>query len=86
MLEHGRAVFLDMLVEANARRTAPEYRLQGRLAHFERIAPKVIAVELDQVEGIKEHGVVMLPVPDAIEGCNSIVTAHDGFAVDDAGV
>jgi hypothetical protein len=37
-----------------------------------RHAPQIIAVELDQIEGIEEDIRVMVPVPDAIEGCHPV--------------
>jgi hypothetical protein len=51
------------------------------LPHFERVAPQIIAVELDQVEGIEEDIRVM--VPDAIEGCHPVATSHS-LTVDNA--
>jgi hypothetical protein len=42
------------------------------LAHGKRIAPQVIAVEFDQVEGPHEHVRVMTAVADAIERRDAI--------------
>jgi hypothetical protein len=55
------------------------------LADFERIAPKVVAVQFDQVEGIEECLAVMPSVADAVEGRDAAVVASDSFAIDDAG-
>ena len=55
------------------------------LRHFQRIAPQVVAVQLDQVEGVEEYAVVSAVVTDKIERGNAVVIAGDRFAVDDAG-
>jgi hypothetical protein len=49
------------------------------------MAPQVIAVQLDQVEGVQKHAAVSAVVPDEIEWGNAIVIAGDSFAIDDAG-
>ena len=51
MLEHERPVFLvQVLVEAYARRRTRQHAFKCGLAHRERVAPQIVAVELDQVE------------------------------------
>ena len=51
-----------MLVEAKTRRRSGEQARERGLAHRERLASHVIAIELDQIEGVKEDVRVMLPV------------------------
>jgi hypothetical protein len=48
MGEHGGAVSLNVLVEAQSGRRALQQRRQRGLAHLERLAPQVIAVQFDQ--------------------------------------
>src|SRR5262245_62290857 len=50
MREDGRAVALDMLVEPDARAGLGQDRCERSLANLKRIAPKVVAVQLDEVE------------------------------------
>jgi hypothetical protein len=51
VLEHERPVFLvQVLVEAYARRRTRQHAFKCGLAHRERVAPQIVAVELDQVE------------------------------------
>ena len=84
--EHERAILLvEVLVEVQARRRAREQARERRLAHHERLAPKIIAIEFDQVEGIEEHRRVMAPVSDAIEGRDPILTAGHRLPIDDTG-
>jgi hypothetical protein len=54
-------------------------------AHFQRITPQVVAVQLDQVEGVEEHAIVGAVMPNEIERGNAIVVAGNSFAIDDAG-
>src|SRR5262249_35899118 len=61
--EYDLAVFLlDVLVEAQAGRCLGQDGRQRGLADLERIAAQVVAVELDQVEGIQEHAGVIPPI------------------------
>ena len=55
------------------------------LADLKRVAPQVVAVQLDQVEGVEEDALVSALVPDEIERGDAAVIAGDSFAVDDAG-
>jgi hypothetical protein len=84
--EHQRAVrVVEVLVEAQARRRAPQQARQSGLAHRERVAPQILAVQLDQVEGIEEYARVVALVPDAVERRDPVVTTGDCLAVDDTG-
>jgi hypothetical protein len=85
MGEDGRAVALDMLIEPDADPSLGHDRCERGLADLKRIAPQVVAVQLDQVEGVEEYLVVSAVVPDEIERGNAIVIASDSFAVDNAG-
>ena len=68
VLEHGRAVFLDVVIEPNAT-VSPGHDIRQRgLAHLERIAAKVIAVQLNQIEG----------VPVASQGGSFRAARHQG--------
>src|SRR6266404_664127 len=67
MGEDGRAVALDMLVEPNTGTGLGQDRYERGLADLERVTAQVVAVELDQVEGVQEHVAVMLAVVDTLE-------------------
>jgi len=54
-------------------------------AKLDWIAPEVVAVQLDQIEGVEEYAFVSAVVTDEIERGNAAVIAGDSFAVDDAG-
>jgi hypothetical protein len=47
--------------------------------------PQVVAVQLDEVEGVEEYAFVSAVVTDQIERGNAVVIAGDSFAVDNAG-
>ena len=54
MGENGRAIALDMLVEPDAGAGLGHDRCERGLADLKRIAPQVVAVQFNQVEGVEE--------------------------------
>ena len=76
---------LDMLVEPDAGLGLGHDRCERGLANLKRIAPEVVAVQLDEVERVEEYALVSALVPDEIERSNAVVNAGDSFGVDNAG-
>ena len=74
-----------MFVEPHAGAGLGHDRRERGLADLKRVAPKVTAVQLDQVEGVEEDALVSALVTDEIERSNAVLVAGDSFAVDDAG-
>src|SRR5262245_65231608 len=74
-----------MLVEPDAGLGLGHDRRERGLADLKRIAPQVVAVQLDQVEGVEKDAPVSALVTDEIERGDAVVIAGDSFAVDDAG-
>jgi len=60
-------------------------RCERGLAYLERIAPQVVAVQLDEIEGVEEYALVSAVVPDEIERGNAVVVASNRLPIDDAG-
>src|SRR5262245_41808596 len=85
MGKHGRSVRLDVGIEAQTWSGALDQRCQGGLAGVEGLAPQIVAVQLNQVEGVQEDAGVMAAVADAVEARHAAVVAAHGLAVDDAG-
>src|SRR5215831_4503346 len=83
--KYGLAVAFHVFIEADAGAGLGHDRCERGLANLKRIAPQVIAVLLDQVEGVKEYALVSALVTDEIERGHAVVIAGDSFAVDDAG-
>jgi hypothetical protein len=52
MFEHDGSVPLDVFVQPQAGWRTGEYVAEQCFAHSESLAPQVIAVQLDQVEGV----------------------------------
>jgi hypothetical protein len=67
MGKDGRAIALDMLVEPDAGASLGQHARKRGLADLESVTAQVVAVQLDQVEGVQEHVAVMLAVADALE-------------------
>jgi hypothetical protein len=55
MREYRGAVVLHVLVQMQTRQAAAQQARERPLARLERLAPQVLAVELQQVEGEQEH-------------------------------
>src|SRR5262249_53383520 len=53
-------------------------------AHFQWITPRVVAIELDQVEGVEEYAPVSTLVTDQLERGHAVVIASHRFPIDDA--
>src|SRR5262249_44046908 len=85
MGEDGRTIALQMLVEVQSKASFGQHTSKRGLAHFQRITPHVVAIQLDQVEGVEEDTVIVAVVADEIERGNAVVIAGDSFAIDDAG-
>ena len=82
---YGLAVALHVLAESDASLGLGHDRCERGLADLKRIAPQVVAVQLDEVEGVQERAVIMAAVANEIERGNAVVIAGDRFAIDDAG-
>jgi hypothetical protein len=54
------------------------------LADLKRIAPEVVAVQFNEVEGVKEGVTVMASVADTVERGNAVIVTHNRLPIDDA--
>jgi hypothetical protein len=61
-----------VFVEPDARLGLGHDRRERSLADLKRIAPQVVAVQLDQVEGVQERAVIMAAVANEIERGNAV--------------
>jgi hypothetical protein len=85
MGEDSRAVAFQMLVEAQAKASFGQRTSKRGLAHFQGIAPQVVAVQFDQVEGVEKYALIRPVMADEVERGNALVIAGNRFAIDDAG-
>jgi hypothetical protein len=86
MLKHERPVLMvEVLVESDAVRCTRQYAFKGGLAHGKRIAPHVIPVEFDQIEGPHKHVPIVPAVSNTVERGDAVIPTRDGFPVDNAG-
>src|SRR5262249_25384389 len=77
--EDGRAVALDVFVEPDAGAGLGYDRCERGLADLKRIAPQVVPVQLDEVEGIKKDA----PVSDSFAIDDARLRAQMGQRLDD---
>jgi hypothetical protein len=74
----------EVRVEHDARMLAAQ-RHQGALAGFDRYAPQVLTVELDQIECAKDRGRARAVHADKVEDSKPLLVGDDRLAVDEAG-
>ena len=58
---------------------------ERRLAHLKRLAPQIVTVKLDQVEGVQENVRVIAPVPEPVKRRHAVMATSNGLAINDAG-
>ena len=84
MLVEDRAVALIVLVEDDAVLIVGKHMGQRAHALFERLAPQILAVVLDQIEGA-QHGRLIVAPERSSKVESATLVDHDRFAVDEAG-
>jgi hypothetical protein len=77
MLEDDRAVACDVLIEGSSAQEA----FQAGLPGFERIVPRVLSVQLDQVERPHKNVRLNIPAPNQFKTGNPVRTARHGLTV-----
>src|SRR5262249_52406606 len=75
MGEDSRAVAFHVFVEAQAKAIFGQRTSKRGLAHFQGIAPEIVAVQFNEVEGVEEYAPVSSLVTDEIERGNAVVIA-----------
>jgi hypothetical protein len=65
--KYGLAVALHVLIEPDAAPALLKIISSVALRPLQRMTPQIVAVQFDQVEGVKEDGFVMAAVANAIE-------------------
>jgi hypothetical protein len=73
-----------MLIERDPVASVLEQIGEHRLAALDRLPPKVLAVEFDQIESAEHSGVVVLPIADQVEDREPVRIDDDGLAVERA--
>jgi hypothetical protein len=78
---NDRTVALHVLVELEAGAGLGHDTGERGLADLKWIAPEIVAVQFDQVEGVEEYALVSAVVTDEIERGNAVVIAGDSFSM-----
>jgi hypothetical protein len=82
MLKDGRAVAFNVLVIDNTGFAPVQEVPQQLFAQFEWRLSKINAVDLQQVEGIQKHGMIIRLAVQLVERRNAILIADNTFAVE----
>jgi hypothetical protein len=83
--KHDVARFVDVLVEQEARFGVAQELSERSLAALDGFAAQIIAVKLDQVEGVKEDVPVLAAVAQSVEARQAIPITGHRFTIDQAG-
>jgi hypothetical protein len=83
MLKERRAVLIGMFAEHDSEASLSDQLRQPLLAIHERQRPQVLAIELEQVEGIEHCLADGAMAMQRVEDRYAVRTAHDGFAIED---
>src|SRR5262249_41152168 len=78
-------VAVDRLIGQHANPEFGHQAFQLRLAIGERFAAPILAIELDQIEGIEKRALIAATIVEQVERWDAILVAYDGLAVDGAG-
>jgi len=73
-----------MLVEPDAGLGLDHDGCERGLADLKRITPQVVAVQLDEVEGVEKGTVVVAVMANEIERRHAVVVASNRLPIDDA--
>ena len=83
MVEYRRAVGRHMLNEADGAPLAPaEQGRQPPLATDQRLATQVVAVKLQQVEGVEHHSMTIAARAQGVEVRAAVIADNDCLAID----
>jgi hypothetical protein len=77
MMEDDSSVLLEVLIKPQTRCRTREHLGEQCFAHGERIAPQIITVQPDQIEGVQENAIIVVSISDALEVRDSVVAARD---------
>jgi hypothetical protein len=81
----GAVLLVEVLVIPQTGSRTRQQTLKCGLSHHKWIPSKIVAVKLNQIEGVEKYFSVMATVSDAIEGRDPVSSARNCFAIDDAG-
>src|SRR5262249_56545998 len=78
MTEHHVPRRYDVVVDLQPYRRLGKQPDQQHLAPLDALAPQVITIKLNEVEGVEEHAPVIAPVAQPVEHRQAIIVAGDG--------
>jgi hypothetical protein len=61
-------LLVHVFIKPQARSRASEHTCERCLAHVQRVTPRVVAVEFDQVEGVEEDAIIVVPMARSTVG------------------
>src|SRR5262249_3932209 len=83
--EYALAIVGEVLVQTQPRKAPTQQARERRLARLQRLGPQVLAIQLKEVEGVKEDMLARRLVPQPFAHREPVLTAGDRLAIDQAG-
>src|SRR5262245_32674000 len=83
--EYALAIVGEVLVQTQTRKAPTQQARERHLARLQRLPPQVLAIQLEEVEGVEEDMLARRLAPKPFEHRESVLIAGHGLAVDQAG-
>src|SRR5215471_8880718 len=83
--EYALAIVGEVLVQAQARKAPTQQARERRLARLQRLAPQVLAIQLKEVESVKEDMPARRLAPQSLEHREPVFITGDRLAINQAG-
>src|SRR5262245_18084429 len=79
--EYALAIVGKVFVQAQSREAPTQQARERRIARLQRLAPQVLAIEFQEIEGVEEDMVARRLEPQPLEHRESVLVAGDCFAI-----
>src|SRR5215831_15360976 len=79
--EYALAVVGEVLVQTQPRKAPTQEARERRLARLQRFAPQVLAIQFEEVEGVKEDMLARRLAPQPLEHREPVLIAGDRLAI-----
>jgi len=80
--KYAHAIVGEVLVQSQPRKAPTQQARERRLARFQRLAPQVLAIQLQEVEGVEEDMLARRLAPQPFEHREPVLIAGDRLVID----
>src|SRR6516165_10321860 len=83
--EYALAIMGEVLVQTQPRKAPTQQARELRLARLQRLAPQILAIQFEEIEGVEEDMLARRLAPQPFEHREPVLIAGDRLAIDQAG-